>query len=66
MAAQAPAIAALAGLEPEGKLTFTAAVPMRKPEGHVALVVGGVQVFLPMADLVDPEEERIRLEKDLS
>jgi len=37
-----------------------------KPEGHVALVVGAVEIFLPLADMVDSTEERSRLEKDLA
>jgi len=64
LGAQAPAIAALAGLD-LARLEFTAEIG-EKPEGHVALVVGAVQVFLPMADLVDTDEERARLQKDLA
>ena len=37
-----------------------------KPEGHIALVVGPAEVYLPLAGLVDPAEERARLEKDLA
>jgi valyl-tRNA synthetase len=37
-----------------------------KPEGHIALVVSSVEVFLPLAGLVDASEERLRLEKDLA
>jgi valyl-tRNA synthetase len=37
-----------------------------KPEGHIALVVGPVEVFLPLAGLVDLDEERQRLQKDLA
>ncbi|MEW6718728.1 MAG: valine--tRNA ligase [Chloroflexota bacterium] len=36
-----------------------------KPEGHVVLVVGPVEIYLPLAGLVDTAEERVRLEKDL-
>jgi valyl-tRNA synthetase len=36
-----------------------------KPEGSIALVVGPVEIYLPLAGLVDPAEERARLEKDL-
>lgn len=36
-----------------------------KPEGHVALVAGPVEIYLPLADLVDPEEEYKRLQKEL-
>jgi valyl-tRNA synthetase len=37
-----------------------------KPEGHIALVVGAVEVYLPLAGLVDLSEERARLEKELA
>src|SRR5258706_9470367 len=37
-----------------------------KPEGHVALVAGSVEIYLPLAKLVDIEEQRARLEKDLA
>jgi valyl-tRNA synthetase len=37
-----------------------------KPDGYVALVAGPVEIFLPLAALVDPEEERARLTKDLA
>lgn len=37
-----------------------------KPEKALTAVAGGVEVFLPLADLVDLGEEVARLEKDLS
>ncbi|MBS3752580.1 MAG: valine--tRNA ligase [Anaerolineales bacterium] len=37
----------------------------KKPEGHVALVAGPVEIYLPLADLVDPEEEHKRLHNEL-
>ena len=37
-----------------------------KPEDHIGLVVGAVEIYLPLADLVDLEEERTRLERDLA
>ncbi len=37
-----------------------------KPDGHIALVVSSVEVYLPLAGLVDITEERARLEKDLA
>ncbi|MFN2146678.1 MAG: valine--tRNA ligase, partial [Anaerolineales bacterium] len=37
-----------------------------KPEGSTALVVGTTEIYLPLADLVDPVEELKRLEKDLA
>jgi valyl-tRNA synthetase len=35
-------------------------------EGFVALVVSGIEIYLPLAGLVDVEEERARLEKELA
>jgi valyl-tRNA synthetase len=61
---QAATIAALAHLELES-LEIMEALPTR-PEGSIALVVGPVEVFLPLAGLVDPEEERARLQKELA
>jgi valyl-tRNA synthetase len=60
---QAAAIAALAGVDAQA-LAIQESLAA-KPEGHVALVVGPVEVYLPLAGLVDPAEERARLEKDL-
>jgi valyl-tRNA synthetase len=62
LAAQAYAIAGLAGLDPE-RVTIHAELS-DKPEGHVALVAGPVEIYLPLAELVDPGEERARLSKD--
>jgi valyl-tRNA synthetase len=64
LSAQSTAIAALAGLDPDN-LQILKTLPT-KPEGHIALVVGPVEVFLPLAGLVDAAEERRRLEKDLA
>jgi len=61
---QAAALAVLAQLDP-AKLAIVQAND-EKPEGHIALVVGTVEVFLPLAGLVDPQEERRRLQKDLA
>jgi valyl-tRNA synthetase len=60
---QSIAIAALTGIDP-GSLTILDSITV-KPEGTIALVVGGVEAYLPLADLVDTGEERSRLEKDL-
>jgi valyl-tRNA synthetase len=62
--AQRASLATLARLDPEA-LTILPSLD-EKPEGHVALVVGAVEVFLPLAGLVDPAEERERLEKELT
>ncbi len=60
---QAGVIAALAGLE-LADLKVAASLPS-KPEGHIALVAGPVEIYLPLAGLVDADEERLRLQKDL-
>ena len=57
-------LAALAGLDPQA-LTIQESIAA-KPEGHIALVIGPVEVFLPLAGLVDLDEERLRLQKDLA
>ena len=57
-------IAALAGLD-ESSLELYESLPV-KPEGHVALVAGGAEIFLPLAGLVDSGEERQRLSKELA
>jgi valyl-tRNA synthetase len=37
-----------------------------KPEGAAALVVGPVEIYLPLAGMIDLEQERTRLEKELA
>jgi valyl-tRNA synthetase len=61
---QSAAIAALAQLDGE-RLQILEHLE-GKPEGHIALVVGPVEVYLPLAGLIDLLEERKRLEKDLA
>jgi valyl-tRNA synthetase len=61
---QATTIAALARLDPEQTTILERLVG--KPEGHIALVVGQIEAYLPLAELVDPAEQRARLGKDLS
>jgi valyl-tRNA synthetase len=61
---QAAGIASLAHLD-RTNLTFTDSLPA-KPEGAVALVVGPVEIYLPMSGLIDTEAERTRLTKELS
>ncbi len=61
---QAAPIAALSGLD-AARLQILEAIPA-KPEGSIALVVAGVEVYLPLAGMVDTGEERQRLEKDLA
>jgi len=57
-------IAALAGLD-ESLLELHESLPVR-PEGHVSLVAGGAEIFLPLAGLVDSGEELARLSKELA
>ncbi len=61
---QAAAIGSLAQLDPDA-LQIVDRMD-GKPEGHIALVVGAVEIYLPLAGLVDVNEERARLEKDLA
>ncbi len=61
---QSTTIASLAKLDPE-KLTILEKLD-DKPGGTVALVVGSVELYLPLADMVDPDEQRVRLEKELA
>jgi valyl-tRNA synthetase len=62
--AQVRSLCSLAQLEPEG-LTLVAELG-EKPQNQVSAVVMGVEIFLPLADLVDPGAERARLERDLA
>jgi len=50
----------LAGLE-----TLILEEPVRTPEKSLSAVVEGVNIFLPLAELVDLEEEKARLQKEL-
>jgi valyl-tRNA synthetase len=61
---QAAAIAALSGLDLE-KMQIRETL-LEKPEGHIALVVGSVEIYLPLSSMVDLEEEHRRLSSDLA
>jgi valyl-tRNA synthetase len=61
---QAGVIAALAGLD-ESQMEVSASLK-EKPEGAVALVVSPVEIYLPLANMVDLEQERTRLNKELA
>ena len=37
-----------------------------KPEGSISLVVGSIEIYLPLSELIDPEEELARLKKELA
>ncbi len=60
---QAAVIARLAGLSVD-ELTVTERLS-EKPEGHIALVAGPVEIYLPLAGMVDVAEARARLQKEL-
>jgi valyl-tRNA synthetase len=60
---QAPLIAAMAKVDPEG-MAFRD-LRGQTPEGAVALVVGAVEIFLPLEEMVDLDAERARLQEEL-
>jgi len=64
LTAQSSVIAALAHLDPDGLHIYSAL--NEKPEGSTALVVGPIEIYLPLADLIDPAEEQKRLSADLA
>jgi valyl-tRNA synthetase len=59
---QRETIASLARLDAQ-KLTINQDLP-GKPEGYIALVVGPIEAYLLLAEIVDPAEQRMRLEKE--
>ncbi|GAP15493.1 valyl-tRNA synthetase [Longilinea arvoryzae] len=61
---QARTLTALAALDPDN-LTLVQSLP-EKPQGQVSLVISGIEIFLPLAGLVDVENERARLQKELA
>jgi valyl-tRNA synthetase len=62
--AQMPIIATLAQLDP-GKFMVCDGLA-EKPAGNVAMVVGAVEIYMPLSGLVDLDEERSRLNKNLA
>jgi valyl-tRNA synthetase len=60
---QTQVICSLAKLKPD-QVTIVENLNER-PDGHIPLVVGAVEIHLPLTSLVDLDEERARLEKDL-
>jgi valyl-tRNA synthetase len=60
---QSRVIASLAGLS-ESELTIVPTLA-DKPADSAALVVGSVEIYLPLAGMVDLAEEKARLEKEL-
>jgi valyl-tRNA synthetase len=61
---QAEVIASLSGLD-YSLLSILGSLDS-KPEDAIALVVGSVEVHVPLSGMVDMDEERTRLEKELS
>jgi valyl-tRNA synthetase len=61
---QAKALCALAYIDPQG---FTLVSELKeKPQDQVVLTVSGVEIYLPLAGLVDFGAERARLRSELS
>jgi valyl-tRNA synthetase len=61
---QVAVVALLAGLD-NSQLSILKSLP-EKPEGAAALVVGPVEIYLPLAGMVDLEQERARLNRELA
>jgi valyl-tRNA synthetase len=61
---QAGVLAALAGLDPS-RLSIHQMLPV-KPENSIVLVAGPVEIYIPLSGMVDLEEERNRLQKELT
>ena len=64
MEEQAYIITALSHLNPKA-LAITKTIE-EKLDGYIALVVSSVEIYLPLAELVDPAEVRARLENSLT
>ncbi|MEN4042205.1 MAG: valine--tRNA ligase [Anaerolineaceae bacterium] len=62
--AQRDTIAALAHLDPRALELVNRLDD--KPQGAALAVVSGVEIYLPLAELVDQDAERARLQKDLA
>jgi valyl-tRNA synthetase len=60
---QSTTIASMARLD-QNHLTISETLT-HKLEGHIALVVGSIEVYLPLANIIGIDEERARLEKEL-
>jgi len=57
------ALAWLARLDPEA---VQIAADLDPPEGSLPLVVGQIEAYIPLAGLRDPEQERLRITKELT
>jgi valyl-tRNA synthetase len=64
MQEQIDSFSTLAGLNAE-ELSLVEQIA-EKPEGCSALVVGPLEIYLPLADLTNVDEERARLQKELA
>jgi valyl-tRNA synthetase len=60
---QAEVVASLAGLD-YSQLSILDSLSA-KPEDAISLVVGPVEIYIPLSGMVDMDEERARLEKEL-
>jgi valyl-tRNA synthetase len=60
---QSATISSLARLDADS-LTIVESLP-HKPEGHIPLVIGSIEVFLSLEQVVSISEERTRLEQEL-
>ena len=60
---QASTIAVLARID-HAQMTIAESID-GKPQGHITIIVGPVEIYLPLSSLVDLEEERARFQKDL-
>jgi len=60
---QSQVIAALAGLD-HSQLTIYQLLPT-KPADSIALIIGSVEIYIPLAGMVDLAEDKTRLEKEL-
>jgi len=61
--AQKPVIASLGGVD-ESQLTIRESLSS-KPGDSIALVIGTLEVYIPLAGMVDPAQEKSRLAKEL-
>lgn len=57
-------VAALAGLDKDRIQVYQTLGS--KPEGTIGLVAGPIQIFLPLSEIVNVEEEKARLHRELS
>jgi len=60
---QAEVIAALAGLD-RSRLEIHSTLPA-KPENSIALVTGPLEIYIPLSGMLDLDEERNRIQKEL-